>query len=163
MSSHQCKWRGHALFWSAYGWEHQCSFISGQTCLLWYDRLRFPRECDGTQGEAQQLENKSLSCLALESLWWCEHYKSDRAGHAFSLPLDCCDCLDWNQISIEKTYHNCTRHSSLKHVRSSFSWFTSCVQLSYHIRFTLIFYCTRKKVWCGIFHLVAHNTIQICE
>ena len=106
---------------------------------------------------------KYLSCLALESLWWSGHCKSDRAGHAFSLPLDCYDCLDWNQISTEKTYHNCTRHSSLKRVRSSFSRFTSCVQLSCHIRFTLIFYCTRKKVQCGTFHLVKHNTVQSYE
>ena len=89
---------------------------------------------------------KSLSCLALESLWWSKHCKFDQAGHAFSLPLNCYDCLDWNQTSTEKTYHNPTRHSSLKHVKSSFSRITSCVQLSWRIRFTLIFYCARKKV-----------------
>jgi hypothetical protein len=45
----------------------------------------------------------------------------------FSLSLDWCDCLDWNQISAKKIYHNYTRHSSLKRVKSSFSRFTSWV------------------------------------
>jgi len=106
---------------------------------------------------------KSLSCLALESLWWSEHCKSDRARHAFSLPLECCDCLDWNQISTEKTYHNCTRHSSLMRVNSSFSWITSCVQLSCscRIRFTLIFYYARKKV--RIRHIWSCRTLYSTE
>jgi hypothetical protein len=45
---------------------------------------------------------------------------------ATSLPLECCGCLDWSQISTEKTHHNRSRHSSLKHVvvvKSSFSRF----------------------------------------
>ena len=45
-------------------------------------------------------------------------------GVAISLPLDCCDYLDWSEISIEKTYHNHTRHLSVKRimvVKSSFS------------------------------------------
>ena len=104
---------------------------------------------------------KSLSYLALESLWWSEHCKSNHAGHAFSLPLDCYDCLDWNQISTEKTYHNRTRHSSLKHVKNSFSQITSCVQLSWHIRFTLIFYCARKKV--RIRHIWSRRTLYSIE
>jgi uncharacterized membrane protein (DUF485 family) len=140
-----------------HGWEHQCSRISSRTRLLLHDRLQFPRECDGTRGEAHRLQKKSLSYLALESLWWSEHCKSDQARHAFSLPLDCCDCLDWNQISTEKTYHNRTRHLSLKRVKSSFSWITSCVQLSWCIQFTLM--CARKKVWHKA-HLISSDTIQ---
>ena len=106
---------------------------------------------------------KSLSCLALESLWWPEHCKSDQAGHAFSLPLDCCDCLDWSQISTEKTYHNRSRHSSLKRVKGSFSRITSCVHLSWscRIRFTLIFYYARKKVW--IRHIWSRRTLNSRE
>ena len=104
---------------------------------------------------------KYLSCLALESLWWSEHFKSNQARCAFSLPLDYCDCLDWNQISTEKTYHNRTRHSSLKHVKSSFSRITSCVQLSWRIRFTLIFYCIHKKV--QIRHIWSHQTLYSIE
>jgi hypothetical protein len=102
---------------------------------------------------------KSLSCLALESLRWSEHCKSNQARHAFNLPHDCYDYLDWNKISTKKTYHNRTRHSSLKRVKSSFSWITSCVQLSWHIRFTLIFYCARKKVGHTA-HLISSDTIQ---
>jgi hypothetical protein len=54
---------------------------------------------------------------------------------ATSLPLDCCGCLDWSQISTEKTHHNCTRHSSLKCVmvvKSSFSRFLLVSSFSAH-------------------------------
>jgi hypothetical protein len=93
---------------------------------------------------------KYLSCLAPESLWWFEHCKSDQARHISLFTLDSTPQLLWllglESNKYKKTYHNYTKHSSLKRVKSSFSRFTSCVHLSYHIRFTLIFYCARKKV-----------------
>ena len=134
---------------------------------LWSNMPSAIRLVEVPEGVRQHLRwstpvgKKSLSCLALESLWWSEHCKSDRAGHVFSLPLDYCDYLDCNQISKEKTYHNRTRHSSLKRVKSSFSRFTSYVQLSWCIRFTLIFYYTRKKI--QILHIWSRRTLYSTE
>ena len=117
-----------------------------------------PKRCIQTRvKQASQRWRNASNCDANTSSWELTHsnFTANRpnltkldTSHSslFSLSLDYYDCLDWNQISTEKTYHNYTRHSSFKRVRSSFSRFTSCVQLSYRIRFTLIFYCTHKKV-----------------
>ena len=153
--------------------EETCSvFISvclGTSILLhlWSNMPSVVRLVEVAKGVRQHprqstpVGKKSLSCLALESLWWSEHCKSDRAGHAFSLPLDCYDCLDCNQISIERTYPNRNRHSSLKRAKISFSWITSYVQLSWRICFTPIFYCACKKV--QIRHIWSRWTLYSIE
>jgi hypothetical protein len=108
---------------------------------------------------------KYLSCLAPESLWWFEHCKSDQARHISLFTLDSAPQLLWllglESNKYKKTYHNYTKHSSLKRVKSSFSRFTSCVHLSYHIRFTLIFYYARKNVWMR--HISSRQTLYSIE
>ena len=62
-SSHRRKWRRRALFSSVYAWERQYSYIFGRTHLLWYDWLRFPRECDSTRCDAHRLEKNLYLAL----------------------------------------------------------------------------------------------------
>ena len=104
---------------------------------------------------------KSLSCLALESLWWSKHCKSHQARHAFNLPIDWCDCLDWNQISIEKTYHNHTRHSSLKHVKTLF--LESLLVCSFPDAFASLSYFTMLARKSGIRHIWSYQTLYSIE
>ena len=59
-----------------------------------YDTTGWGSWGSATAPEAKHTSwKKSLSCLDLESFWWSEHCISNRARHAFSLPLDCCDWL----------------------------------------------------------------------
>ena len=102
---------------------------------------------------------KSLSCLALESLWWPEHCKSDQAGHAFSLPLDCCDCLDWNQISTEKTYHK--PHQAFKSQACQKLLFLNhflCLAFVTHSLHSHILLCSQESL--NTVHLISSDTIQ---
>jgi hypothetical protein len=66
MPCHQLKWRRRALFSSVY------SCISGQTCLLRYNWLWFPRECDGTRGVKRPITT-ALGFQVSTVSWWSTH------------------------------------------------------------------------------------------
>ena len=72
MPSHRRKWRRHALFSSVYTWKRQYSCISGRTCLLWYDWLRFLRECDCTRGVKRPITTAPSFQVSTVS-WWSIH------------------------------------------------------------------------------------------
>jgi len=82
-------------------------------------------------------------------IWSCRtQYKGSSVLNviAISLPLDCCDCLDRSQISIEKTYHNRTKIQV-----SSVSWWSKALFLDSFLCPTFLPYSLHSRQPCKVY------------